>query len=40
MPSARITSTMQRLTSASPSVGLYCNARAQDSAATVLISEA
>ena len=38
--SASITSAMQRLTSSSPSVGLYWSARAHDSAATVLITDA
>src|SRR3712207_7804146 len=40
IPSASMTSTMQRLTTPSPSVGAYCSARAQDSAATVRISPA
>ena len=38
--SARITSAMQCLTTESPSVGPYCSARAQELAATALISDA
>ena len=40
MPSACMTWTMQRLTSASPSVGAYWRAAAHDRAATELINDA
>ena len=38
MPSAAITSAMQALTAASPSVGPYCSAAADDSAPTRAMS--
>ena len=40
IPSAAMTAMMQPLTPERPSVGPYCSARAQDSAATVLIRAA